>query len=1148
MANKENQKNAKEQLELMLNNYLATNPLMRSDGKISEIELRFGSNRKFNTISKIDYDNVAQTLYNNGFKPENPNGFYSLRISHEYYNAKEKRAKMSNIRTEIVGIDLIQEYCKTNSIQKILDMPSSSFEKIKFTQKTRARNDDKDIEAADFKEFNMRISYQLEQTYTARAPIIRNFIDDWADKKKTFRLLNRVRFVHETLPIYADLSIVKWGKTTNNVQMKVWSIQDADVFNSPETYEIEMELDNSQMGGPGSKYKDTKSITDVLRKSMRIVFSGLQQSNYPISYTEQNNIKQEYMELLFGKQDNVVKINSGHFIGYQTFALELKHILETSDNMKHPNVRTNYTVTDKADGDRNLLFINKEGKIYLISSNMTVVFTGSQTNNKGAFETLIDGELIKYDKKGKFINLFAAFDIYFIKNKNIRDLPFCLYDGAEKSEKKIEYRLQLLQSVIKELKLVNILNSESPCEFNVSCKTFYETNANVSIFEGCSNIMSKIDDDIYEYNTDGLIFTPSDKAVCGEGSVAGPLKKTSWIHSFKWKPLEFLTIDFLVSVKKDKTGKDEIHNIFEDGIDTSKNTNIVQYKTLVLRCGFDEKKHGFLNPFNDVIDDKDTKFSNDENEETYKPVPFQPTNPYCPNACYAKILLSQNGEQMCMFTEENQYFEENMIVEFKYDMTKQEGWKWVPLRVRYDKTAQLNRNEKQYGNSYLVANNNWQCIHNPVTKEMITTGVNIPQYIEENEEEENVDMNEGVYYNKNNIDNKRSKSMRDFHNLYIKSKIIGSIANKDDTLIDYGVGKGGDLHKWIKSQLSFVLGIDKSKDCINNRLNGACVRYLKEKRNKKKIFSGLFLNGSSAENIRNGSAFKEPHGTQKEREISNAIFGNGPKDETVLGKAVYKNYGVGADGFNISSCQFTLHYFFENEIILNNFIRNLSECTRLNGYFVGCCFDGEKVFKLLSNKNKDESIILNDGENKMFEIKKKYNETGFPYDENSLGYCINVFQDSIGNTFCEYLVNFEYFKRIMENYGFVLIDNDEAKNFGLPNGSGLFEEMYNLMQDDIKKNPRVKATYRSAPLMTANEKTVSFLNRYFVFRKVRNIDAESMMKKILSKDLDDIPLVTKNNQEDEEDEVETTKTKAKVTIRKKKAVQTNEKIVIKKKK
>ena len=40
--------------------------------------MRFGN--KNNSISKIDYDNVAQTLRNNGFVPENPNGFHSLRI------------------------------------------------------------------------------------------------------------------------------------------------------------------------------------------------------------------------------------------------------------------------------------------------------------------------------------------------------------------------------------------------------------------------------------------------------------------------------------------------------------------------------------------------------------------------------------------------------------------------------------------------------------------------------------------------------------------------------------------------------------------------------------------------------------------------------------------------------------------------------------------------------------------------------------------------------------------------------------------------------------------------------------------------------------------------------------------------------------
>ena len=35
----------------------------------------------------------------------------------------------------------------------------------------------------------------------------------------------------------------------------------------------------------------------------------------------------------------------------------------------------------------------------------------------------------------------------------------------------------------------------------------------------------------------------------------------------------------------------------------------------------------------------------------------------------------------------------------------------------------------------------------------------------------------------------------------------------------------------------------------------------------------------------------------------------------------------------------------------------------------------------------------------------------------SLGYAIGVYQESINKTFKEYLVNFNYFVRMMENYG-----------------------------------------------------------------------------------------------------------------------------------
>ena len=207
--------------------------------------------------------------------------------------------------------------------------------------------------------------------------------------------------------------------------------------------------------------------------------------------------------------------------------------------------------------------------------------------------------------------------------------------------------------------------------------------------------------------------------------------------------MEYTTIDFLVSVKKDKSGKDEIHNIFQNGINTSNNQNILQYKTLILRCGYSKSDHGYLNPFNDMINDT-FHLNNKDNDNAYKPVPFNPTNPYDPNACYANIMLKNLGENMAMVSEEGEIFDGNMIVEFRYDINKSDGWRWIPLRVRYDKTAQLLRGLPNYGNAYHVANDTWQVIHSPITSDMISTGQNIPEYIEEDDDERVIQINKHI--------------------------------------------------------------------------------------------------------------------------------------------------------------------------------------------------------------------------------------------------------------------------------------------------------------------------------------------------------------------------------------------------------------------
>ena len=258
-----------------------------------------------------------------------------------------------------------------------------------------------------------------------------------------------------------------------------------------------------------------------------------------------------------------------------------------------------------------------------------------------------------------------------------------------------------------------------------------------------------------------------------------------------------------------------------------------------MRCGYDEKKHGFINPCQNILDDKLPGNNDVDLEDGYKPVPFQPTNPYDDNAHLCNIPLKQEGSNMVMMTEEGEYFEENTIIEFKYEMNNKEGWKWVPLRVRYDKTADLKIGQKNFGNAYHVANSNWHSIHNPITEYMISTGKDIPEFLEDNE----------VYYNKSS-DETSTQGLRDFHNLYVKKNLIVSVSERGHTLIDYAVGKAGDLSKWIKSRLSFVYGIDISRDNIHNQVDGACARYLKATKKYNNIPKALFVTGNSGLNIR----------------------------------------------------------------------------------------------------------------------------------------------------------------------------------------------------------------------------------------------------------------------------------------------------------
>lgn len=1069
---------SQEQFNNILKKYLEN--ITNISNEVSEFEIRFGT-KGIKQISQIDFNNVIKVLKSRGFEIQNLNA-YSLKMQSEYLDKKTGKDKLSNVRVQLDGIHEIQKYCNTNSISEL--NPT-------FTEKKYAISNDTPVYPVDVNAYNLRASYQTEKKIASYSAFAEKIKKDWSDSKKEFRYINRTSFIHPDIPVRVDLSIVKsnFSEEYNYKGQKryrskrEYTIQSANVFNNVEKYEIEIEILNDQVG-IGTNFNTIEKLSKIIRKTIIYVLSGLQNTNYPISYNKIRDIGIQYLKLVHNKEYNEkIKMKPRYFLGPSSSTLQIVNITPINDDSNIPNIRKNYTVTEKADGLRKLLYINNDGEIYLIDTNMNVQFTGAKTKNVDLFQTIIDGEHILHNKKGDYINLYMAFDVYIVNKKDIRANAFI--PELNTSNVMNKYRLPVLVNIIKELDPISLNKDNMMSPIRIECKNFKAESEEVSIFQCCNTIIQQQKEGFYEYEIDGLIFTPSYLGVGSEKlGEAGPLTKHSWQYSLKWKPSEFNTIDFLVTTKKNSdNNSDFIGNIFENGINSKANEQLSQYKTLILRVGFDESKHGYINPCANIINHDYPSSQNNDDINNYRPMPFYPTNPtdYEANICNVMLKSDQNGNKR-LFTEEGEVFSDGMIVEFRYDLTKENKWRWIPLRLRYDKTEEYKKGFPQYGNAYHVANNNWHSIHNPITEEMIRTGRNIPDEF----------ANDNIYYNRIS-GNTNTRALRDFHNLFVKNLLITGVSKKGDTLIDYAVGKAGDLPKWIKSKLSFVFGIDISEDNIDNRLDGACARYLNYHNKFKVIPSALFVNGNSELNIRDGDALYNEKGKQ----IAKAVFGEGPKDANKLGQGVYKNYGKGKEGFNVSSCQFAIHYFFKDKITINNYLRNVSECTKLNGYFIGTCYNGSRIFEALQKVSVNDSISIFKNNNKIWQITKRYDHAIFEEDETSLGYEIDVYQESINKTFREYLVNFDYFNRLMENYGFVLLNKNECQEIGLNNSVGSFQDLFEIMKMQVNKNSKIKNELGDALDMTYEEKQISYLNNYFIYKKNRSVDTISVYNTLI---------------------------------------------------
>ena len=100
---------------------------------------------------------------------------------------------------------------------------------------------------------------------------------------------------------------------------------------------------------------------------------------------------------------------------------------------------------------------------------------------------------------------------------------------------------------------------------------------------------------------------------------------------------------------------------------------------------------------------------------------------------------------------------------------------------------------------------------------------------------------------------------------------------------------------------------------------------------------------------------------------------------------------------------------------------------------IGTKDDGKSLFNKLVDTEKDDSITIYNDENeeKVWQLIKKYDYEKFEDNSSCLNYAIDVYQDSINQVFREYLVNYDYLDRIMENFGFVHIRKKESEELNI---------------------------------------------------------------------------------------------------------------------
>jgi hypothetical protein len=731
------------------------------------------------------------------------------------------------------------------------------------------------------------------------------------------------------------------------------------------------------------------------------------------------------------------------------------------DIATNTNIQINYLVTDKTDGERNLMFIDSKGVVYGIDRESNIKSLGLVMPSLR--DTILDGELVSRTEDGRVLNNFYIFDAYIYQGKCIMHRPFLIGrpEGRHHAIVEVVKYFETGNNIVQTNEKLPLLIYKKDYLPGNSARTYeaLDPEDQTQMQLNCERLLNKMNQEyggylevghLFPYKTDGLVFLPNNMGVfqsregasAFDANSAHPFKAGRWNLNYKWKPADLLTVDFRVdflkSMDKGTVGK----TVYEYRGDQ-------KYVRVQLKTAIYQNRVEDNNALNFYLLNSGVKLAS--LPESY---PFFAVNPFLGEFESNGIMKNYMSDALFLVdANDNVYchsgdiLTDGQIVECAYDRgISEEQLRWHPHRVRAD---------KQSPNSYLVAAASWYLINNPITLDFLS-GV-VPKT--------EGSLGDVVYYSDNKETTFLTKPLNDFNTGFVKSYLInraltGYIRPK---VLDLAVGKFSDMSKYVHGGANTVVGLEIGYDGLNNPVDGGCKRMLEWAKRSPAVAKladrTMLIVGDATKNISNSNCARD----NLNRYYLDVLYGRMPGNTPKLKKLE----GVALEGFDVVSCMYAIHYMMDNEDTLDAFLRNVSENLLDQGYFIGTCLDGMAILREMGRSQELSGVI---GDKTIFKIKKMDTSTD-AYKNITVGSKVLVYYEKFAGQFPENLVNMSYLR-----------ERARAHNLKLLEYRTFLEEPGNLLSQFETSHKKEAAKIQDEDALM----TWAGFNAYFIFQKVRD--------------------------------------------------------------